>query len=62
MKESDRRDVFVAHVSKNRENLEAAVGKYDESWSDLRNKLAEKGMELTPKELEELAELIRDCI
>jgi hypothetical protein len=49
-------------VSKNRKNLESAVGKYDDSWSKVRNELAENGMEVTPNELKELTELIRACL
>jgi len=62
MNNKELREIFVAHVSENRENLEAAVGKYHESWSKVRNELAENGMELTPHELKELTEIIRACL
>jgi hypothetical protein len=62
MNNKELREIFVAHVSKNRKNLESAVGKYDDSWSKVRNELAENGMEVTPDELKELTELIRACL
>lgn len=62
MNNKELREIFVAHVSENRENLEAAVDKYYESWSKVRNELAENGVELTPNELKELTELIRACL
>jgi DNA replication protein DnaD len=62
MNNKELREIFVAHVSKNRKNLESAVDKYDDSWSKVRNELAENGMEVTPNELKELTELIRACL
>ena len=62
MNNKELREIFVAHVSKNRESLESAVDKYDDSWSSVRNELAENGMEVTPNELKELTELIRACL
>lgn len=62
MSNKELRDIFVAHVAKNRVVLEDAVDKYDEAWYDVRGQLAEYGMELTPDELEETIELIRDCL
>ena len=62
MSNKELRDIFVAHVAENRIPLESAVDKYDDSWSSVRNELAENGMEVTPDELEELTELIRACL
>ena len=62
MNNKELREIFVAHVSKNRESFESAVDKYDDSWSSVRNELAENGMEVTPNELKELTELIRACL
>jgi len=62
MNNKELREIFVAHVSENRENLEAAIGKYDDAWYKVRNELAEHGVELTPDELKELTEIIRACL
>ena len=62
MSNKELRDIFMAHVAENRIPLESAVDKYDEAWYDVRSQLAEYGMELTPDELEETIELIRDCL
>ena len=62
MSNKELRDIFMAHVAKNRIPLESALDKYDEAWYDVRSQLAEYGMELTPEELQDLTELIRDCL
>ena len=62
MNNKELRDIFMAHVAKNRVFLESALDKYDEAWYDVRNQLAENGMELTPEELQDTTELIRDCL
>ena len=62
MSNKELRNIFMAHVAENRIPLESAVDKYDEAWYDVRSQLAEYGMELTPDELEETIELIRDCL
>ena len=62
MSNKELRDIFMAHVAKNRIPLESTIDKYDEAWYDVRSQLAEHGMELTPDELEETIELIRDCL
>ena len=62
MSNKELRDIFMAHVAKNRIPLESTIDKYDEAWYDVRSQLAEYGMELTPDELEETIELIRDCL
>ena len=62
MSNKELRNIFMAHVAENRVLLESAVDKYDEAWYDVRSQLAEYGMELTPDELEETIELIRDCL
>jgi hypothetical protein len=62
MSNKELRDIFMAHVAENRVLLESALDKYDEAWYDVRSQLAEYGMELTPDELEETIELIRDCL
>jgi len=61
MQNKEVRGIFLAHVSQNRENLEEAVDKYDSEWYTVRNDMAELGMEVTPDELKDLTELIRDC-
>ena len=62
MSNKELRDIFMAHVAENRIPLESTIDKYDEAWYDVRSQLAEYGMELTPDELEETIELIRDCL
>lgn len=62
MSNKELRDIFMDHVAKNRVLLESALDKYDEAWYDVRNQLAENGMELTPEELQDTTELIRDCL
>jgi len=62
MSNKELRNIFMAHVAENRIPLESALDKYDEAWYDVRSQLAEYGMELTPDELEETIELIRDCL
>ena len=62
MNNKELRDIFVAHVSKNREGLEEAVAAYDSAWYNVRNHMAESGIEVTPDELKELTELIRACL
>ena len=62
MSSKELRDIFVAYVAQNRVLLESALDKYDEAWYDVRNQLAENGMELTPEELQDTTELIRDCL
>ena len=62
MSNKELRDIFMAHVAKNRIPLESTIDKYDEAWYDVRNQLAENGMELTPEELQNHTELIRDCL
>ena len=65
MSNKELRDIFMAHVAENRIPLESTIDKYIipyEAWYDVRSQLAEYGMELTPDELEETIELIRDCL
>lgn len=62
MNNKELRDIFMAHVAENRIPLESTIDKYDEAWYDVRSQLAEYGTELTPDELEETIELIRDCL
>ena len=57
MNNKELREIFVAHVSNNR-----AVDAYDSAWYNVRNHMAESGIEVTPDELEELTELIRACL
>ena len=61
MQNKELKGIFLAHVSQNREGLEKAVDRYEEGHN-VRNDMAELGMELTPDELKDLAELIRDCL
>lgn len=62
MSSKELRDIFVAYVAQNRVLLESALDKYDDAWYDIRNQMAENGMELTPEELQELTGLIRYCL
>jgi chloramphenicol 3-O-phosphotransferase len=62
MSSKELRDIFVAYVAQNRVLLESALDKYDDAWYDIRNQMAENGMELTPEELQDTTELIRDCL
>lgn len=62
MNDKELRDIFMAHVAENRVLLESALDKYDDAWYDIRNQMAENGMELTPEELQDTTELIRDCL
>jgi hypothetical protein len=61
MQNKELKGIFLAHVSQNRESLEKAVDRYEEGYN-VRNDMAEQGMELTPDELKVLTELIRDCL
>ena len=62
MSSKELRDIFVSYVAQNRVLLESALDKYDDAWYDIRNQMAENGMELTPEELQELTGLIRYCL
>ena len=62
MSSKELRDIFVSYVAQNRVLLESALDKYDDAWYDIRNQMAENGMELTPDELQELTGLIRYCL
>ncbi len=54
--------LWMDYVSENRESFKVAVDSYDKAWYNIRNKLAETGTELTPDQLKELTEFIRETL
>ena len=60
MQEETKKKIWMDHVRKNRPALEKALDMYDEAWYNVRNQMAEMGVETTPMQLEELTELIKD--
>ena len=64
MSESERRvrKSWLDYVKKNKTLLKFAIDNYDDAWYNVRQDMAEKGVELTPDELKNLVELIRESI
>ena len=64
MSESERRvrKSWLDYVKKNKTLLKFAIDNYDDAWYNVRQDIAEKGVELTPDELKNLVELIRESI
>tara|TARA_R100000808_G_C2142521_1_gene150284 strand:- start:718 stop:930 length:213 start_codon:yes stop_codon:yes gene_type:complete len=60
--DEEGREIWMDFVRKNRPALEYALDMYDEAWYNVRNQIAEMGVETTPMELEELTELIKDSL
>ena len=58
--DEEKREIWMDYIRRNRVMLEKALDMYDEAWYNVRNQMAEMGVETTPMELEELTELIRD--
>ncbi len=53
---------WLDYVRKNKSALQFAIDNHDDSWYNIRQSIAEQGVELTPDELKNLVELIRDSI
>ena len=60
--DEEKREIWMDYVRRNRVMLEKALDMYDEAWYNVRNQMAEMGVETTPMELEELTELIKDTL
>lgn len=60
--DEEKKKIWMDHVRKNRPALEIALDMYDEAWYNVRNQMAEMGAEITPMQLEELTELIKDTL
>ena len=60
--DQEKKKIWMDHVRKNRPALEKALEMYDEAWYNVRNAMAEMGVEATPMQLEELTELIKDTL
>lgn len=58
--DKEKREIWMDYIRRNRVMLEKALDMYDEAWYNVRNQMAEMGVETTPMELEELTELIKD--
>jgi hypothetical protein len=62
MQKETKRKIWMDHVRENRAALEKAIDMYDEAWYNVRNQMAEMGGEVTPDQLKELTELIKDTL
>lgn len=62
MQEETKKKIWMDHIRKNRPALEKALEMYDEAWYNVRNGMAEMGGEVTPDQLKELTELIKDTL
>ena len=62
MQEETKKKIWMDHIRKNRPALEKALDMYDEAWYNVRNGMAGIGCEVTPDQLEELTELIKDTL
>tara|TARA_A100001201_G_C3987151_1_gene170469 strand:- start:224 stop:436 length:213 start_codon:yes stop_codon:yes gene_type:complete len=60
--DKEKREIWMDYIRRNRVMLEKALDMYDEAWYNVRNQMAEMGVETTPMELEELTELIKDTL
>ena len=60
--DKEKREIWMDYVRRNRVMLEKALDMYDEAWYNVRNQMAEMGVETTPMQLEELTELIKDTL
>ena len=60
--DEEKREIWMDYIRRNRVMLEKALDMYDEAWYNVRNQMAEMGVETTPMELEELTELIKDTL
>jgi hypothetical protein len=58
--DEEKREIWMDYIRRNRVMLEKALDMYDEAWYNVRNQMAEMGVETTPMQLEELTELIKD--
>ena len=62
MQEETKKKIWMDHVRENRAMLEKAIDMYDEAWYNVRNGMAELGGEVTPGQLKELTDLIKDTL
>ena len=60
--DEEKREIWMDYIRRNRVMLEKALDMYDEAWYNVRNQMAEMGVETTPMQLEELTELIKDTL
>ena len=60
--DEEKREIWMDHVRENRPALEKALDMYDEAWYNVRNGMAELGGEVTPGQLKELTDLIKDTL
>ena len=62
MQKETKKKIWMDYIRKNRVALEYALDMYEEAWYNVRDSLAEMGMEATPDQLKELTELIKDTL
>ena len=60
--DEQRRKTWLEFVSNNHQRLQNAVDEYRQNPSMIRQSMAEQGIEVTPKELNDLIELIRESL
>ena len=58
----DDRELWLDFIRKNKDNLRYAVAQYEDCWYNIREQMAEQGIELTPDELNDLVSLVRDSL
>tara|TARA_B100002019_G_C21111584_1_gene518692 strand:- start:609 stop:812 length:204 start_codon:yes stop_codon:yes gene_type:complete len=60
--DEQRRKTWLEFVSNNHQRLQNAVDEYRHNPSIMRQSMAEQGIEVTPKELNDLIELIHESL
>ena len=53
---------FIQTIKKNRDRLEEALNEYNEDPLFIRNIMAEKGVELTPSQLSETVDILKQIL
>jgi len=56
------RELWLDFVRNNKDNLRYAVTQHEDCWYNIREQMAEQGIELTPDELNDLVSLVRDSL
>ena len=62
MNKTEMRKSWLDYVRKNKNFLQFAIDNYDDAWYNVRQDIAEQGVELTPDELKDLVEMVRDSL
>ncbi len=58
----ERKEAWLEFVSNNFQRLENAVNEYRQNPSIIRHRMAEQGIEVTPEQLNDLIDLIRESL